>query len=151
MRPPEPYGRGGELALLARPLDLEEAVVLRSVLDANGLWCVVLGEYHTLMDFDYRLALGGFPILVQAGDLATAEAAITPPAGAPRDGLGYTCPACGRDAFRRERNLLWYALNCVITLGAIVPYAPYTDRLRCTSCGLISTEADLDKDGDIAP
>jgi Putative prokaryotic signal transducing protein len=83
---------GSNLALLKTCGDPAEAAALRSLLDANGLSCVVRGEHHSAM---LGGAIGGalieIDVLVASKDLEQArallEAEVEAPAG-PSEGQG---------------------------------------------------------------
>ena len=64
---------------------LQEAQVIRSVLDAAGIEAMIPDEYTLGAQPFYGLALGGVRVLVRAGDWSRAVEFLDAPPGNPED------------------------------------------------------------------
>jgi len=115
---------------IARFYDVEEAQVALGYLKAQG-FNVLLPEFHTLgAQPSLRVGLCGYRILAAEQDASAAAAALA--AQRPKSPFG-PCPNCGSNNTRRQREWRFPVVHLLV--GAIVPFAPPTNRYRCGHCG----------------
>lgn len=123
----------GGLTLLRTYLDLEEAMVVRSLLEAEGFAVVLDSEHLHHVNPMTRFALGGCRVLVCAAEADAADVFLRSlESEAARQSMGSQrlCPACGASAQRRKSRL-WAAVGLIQG----VPYAPETVAATCRRCG----------------
>lgn len=123
----------GGLVKLSYFADYEEALVAQSFLRAMGVEAFFAHEYHTTVDPNVRLALGGCALWVRADVYGDASDVLRQVVDGSRESAIEVerCEICGGADFSRRRNFLWAAVS--FFYGAA--YAPYAGRKVCAECG----------------
>ncbi|HKJ89794.1 MAG TPA: DUF2007 domain-containing protein [Oceanipulchritudo sp.] len=107
----------------------EEAHLVASLLDANGIRAVVLDENTATLNWFYANAIGGVKVEVFDEDLEAAREVLSLPK---EHGILPACPDCGSEKTRvRELSLLTAAV--LGFLGFIIPH--HSVKVDCLECG----------------
>lgn len=116
------------LIQLRSSLALEEAVCLKSALDAVGIDARLFDADTAATNWAYMFALGGVRVMVFASDYEAA-AAIADQDARPED--RETCPQCRSARIMRKKSLIGAVAGFVL---AGVPLVKRTRDMRCLDC-----------------
>jgi hypothetical protein len=129
---------GSNLALLKTCGDPAEAAALRSLLDANGISCVVQGEQHSAM---LGVVMGGavieLGVLVAAKDLEQARALLEAEVEAPAE------PSPGQGSAAREDT---EEALCPVHGARSTAVCGRCGTFLCERCGAVDPAAPLCED-----
>jgi len=121
------------LACVQRFVTLEEALVAKGALQADGI-PVIIGELNHLgWAPELRFALFGFGLHVPVACESAARDIIRTAQSAPCNlpvGADEPCANCGGMNFRRRPHILW----AIVAFIAFTPFIPYANSAQCTSC-----------------
>ncbi|MEO0613204.1 MAG: DUF2007 domain-containing protein, partial [Pseudomonadota bacterium] len=133
------------LRTLYAGLEIERALVVRSLLLAHDIPCYLHNEYHSAIDPTLQLALGGTPISVPESCLETAREIIDatthedswPSDWPDEDDPHWTCTQCGCKKHRKQmkRSASAIGLTHFIASGMQAPFAPRRTISFCENCG----------------
>lgn len=111
--------------------DLNEAHLLKSMLESEGL-TVFLPDEHTIqVDWLLLNAVGGVRIQVPADQAPAAEVVIDDFRQNLKKPLEFVCPSCGSRQIRRDKTVKNTALALLVLFGIPIPWSFH---LVCRDC-----------------
>jgi hypothetical protein len=116
------------LVQLRSALALEEAVTLKSALDAAGIEARLFDADTAATNWAYMFALGGVRVMVHESDYADAAAIADE---GDRAEHAEKCAACGSKRLARKKSLIAAAAGFL--LGG-VPLVKRTRQTQCVDC-----------------
>jgi hypothetical protein len=115
------------LVTVATFLDQTEALVARSLLEHEGIECVLMGE-HQVMAQPYLLTgLQGLQLQVLTPDVVMARQLLKVPEPAPGTII---CPTCGSDRTHRKASLF----HAIFGFFAGAPVRKTSEKWQCANC-----------------
>jgi hypothetical protein len=112
--PKEPRPHFNPLVTIATYRDLPEALVVRSVLDAAGIWAILANYYLIAIDWNYSTAVGGLQLQVRPADALDAASVLAVASSAEASEVELVqewlvpeaaCPNCGSTDFGSVNDL----------------------------------------------
>jgi hypothetical protein len=143
-----PEAQQKQFVILRRYRDLPEAVVVKSILDFDGIECFLTDENLIRMDWFWSGLLGGVKLWVRQQDVNEAQNLIDqrPPEGFDVEGVGEFqqphCPKCQSvDISFKELNKLWpslvhilaYLYHSSVEAGSVIHVDTHGDSLTTQS------------------
>ncbi len=128
-----------QLVTIRRYRDLSEAIVARSMLEANGIGVYLKDENLARLDWPVSNGLGGIRLQVEAGEQATSMELLDQPVpptielGEGDEFLQPRCPACGSAEITFEGASRTAALPSLLLLA--VPLPTGSETWTCNACG----------------
>lgn len=132
------------LVAVGRYLNAHEAHVVRSRLDAEGIFAVVVHEHHTHMDWRVALAIGGAKVLVHPDDMPVVRQVFQDSqSGALAKSLeaefgdidNSRCPVCGSARMTSRRSPVDVTIALVALFVFFIPIPVHAERHTCKACG----------------
>lgn len=132
------------LVAVGRFLHAHEAHVVRSRLEAEGIFAAVAHEHHARADWGVALAIGGVKVLVHPDDLGLVRQVFEhSQSGEFQKGLeaefgpldDLSCPACGSPQVVSRRALADVATSLLVLFYFWIAIPVYAARHRCEVCG----------------
>ncbi|MDH3241391.1 MAG: DUF2007 domain-containing protein [Alphaproteobacteria bacterium] len=130
MAGPAPSG----LVWVATCLDICEAQVLRSRLDAAGIPVFLFNEHITQTAWQFVVAVGGVRVMVPAVHAADVDAILAADAVAADVGLGEKCPDCGAGDVARLFSWAGVPLTVLPFFVTALPVSVHRRRRKCRAC-----------------
>jgi DNA-directed RNA polymerase subunit M/transcription elongation factor TFIIS len=131
------------LVVAATFLEPNQAHVVRSRLEAEGIRAALDGEHHISMDWLISNAIGGVKLLVHERDLESAKRILQETCPSIRDeetgdetddGVSSEgCPCCGSNDVCRERLKTRLIFLSILLLGIPLPFL--SRKMVCETCG----------------
>jgi hypothetical protein len=112
--------------------DLNEAQLLRSMLESEGLTPFLPDENTIQMDWLLMNAVGGVRIQVPPDQVPAAQVVIDDFRHNQKKPLEIICPHCGGEQIRRDKTMRNMALALLVLFGIPIPWSFH---LVCGNCG----------------
>ena len=125
------------LVTVATFMDQTEAMVARSLLEHEGIECVLMGE-HQIMAQPYLLTgLQGLRLQVLTPDVVQARMLLKVAAPAPG---AVTCPVCSSDRTHRKASLF----HAIFGFFAGAPVRKMSNKWQCANCSWVWEHEEID-------
>ncbi|MEM6821538.1 MAG: DUF2007 domain-containing protein [Verrucomicrobiota bacterium] len=116
---------------IATLADLNEAHLLRSILESEGIPAFLPDEHTIQVDWALMNAVGGIRIQVPEGLSEEGREIVARFRRDQSQPLKMVCPKCGHANVRRDRRERNFAIALLVVLG--IPY-PWKTPYRCLDC-----------------
>ncbi|TDI61581.1 MAG: hypothetical protein E2O92_02915 [Alphaproteobacteria bacterium] len=125
------------LVTVAIFMDQTEAMVARSLLEHEGIGCVLMGEHQVMAQPYLLVGMQGLRLQVLTPDIVQARLLLKIAAPAPGTVI---CPNCSSDRTHRKASLL----HAVFRFLAGAPVRKTSNKWQCANCSSVWADEEID-------